>query len=45
MTKTPKEKSPTEQGLRKGLTSYGDKDFSLFYAKHLLKAQVTPIAH
>ena len=37
MTKTPKEKSPTEQGLRKGLTSYGDKDFSLFLRKAFIK--------
>ncbi|MBU3670150.1 MAG: dihydroxy-acid dehydratase [Polynucleobacter sp.] len=37
MTKTPKDKSPTEQGLRKGLTSYGDKDFSLFLRKAFIK--------
>lgn len=37
MTKTPKEMSPTEQGLRKGLTSYGDKDFSLFLRKAFIK--------
>ena len=37
MTKTPKDKSPTEQGLRKGLTSYGDKEFSLFLRKAFIK--------
>lgn len=37
MTKTPKKMSPTEQGLRKGLTSYGDKDFSLFLRKAFIK--------
>jgi dihydroxy-acid dehydratase len=32
-----KPKDPTESGLRKGLTSYGDKGFSLFLRKAFIK--------
>ena len=37
MTTKPKDTKTTETGLRKGLTSYGDKGFSLFLRKAFIK--------
>ncbi len=37
MTTKPKDPKTTETGLRKGLTSYGDKGFSLFLRKAFIK--------
>ena len=34
---SPIASSPSESGLRKGLTSYGDKGFSLFLRKAFIK--------
>jgi len=31
-------KKPTNKGMRKGLTSYGDPEFSLFLRKSFIKA-------
>jgi dihydroxy-acid dehydratase len=36
-TKPKDNKAPPETGLRKGLTSYGDKGFSLFLRKAFIK--------